>query len=104
MINMKNIINKIKTGFINVTKFFLGLQSKLIPATDKLGHFYWGAIYAFLTDLITDNIFIILVPLMFAISKELRDRVKDEKGISLGNFEWADIFWTVLPGILFFYS
>ena len=97
-------MKKIKEKLIEFLNWLLKIQGKFTPRVDKLGHFYWGALYAFLVDLVTDNIFIILVPLLFAISKEVRDRMKDDYGVKLGNFEWADIFWTSLPGLLFFYS
>lgn len=101
MINMKNIINKIKLGFINATKFLLGLQSKITPANDKLGHFYWGFIYAYPLDLVFNNDYLTIgVPLLLAVSKEIRDAQKSKEGFKLGNVELLDIVATVIPGIL----
>lgn len=95
------MINKIKLNLIKLTKFLLQLQSRITPANDKLGHFYWGFIYAYSLELVFDTTAITIgVPLILALSKELRDGVADDKGISLGTVELLDIAFTVLPGIL----
>lgn len=98
---MKKILEKIKNGLIKVSKFLLGLQSKFTLANDKLGHFYWGFIYAYPLDLVFNNAYITIgIPLALAITKELRDRQVDKNGNKLGNFEILDIVATVAPGIL----
>ena len=93
-----------KKYLLKLLQFGLKIQNKITPANDKLGHFYWGTIYAIGTDLFTDNVLIILIPLLFALSKEWRDNIKTQDGISLGAVEKLDILFTILPGILIYIS
>lgn len=85
-----------KKIILKVLELGLKIQGKITPANDKLGHFYWGFLYAYSISLFTKNILIILVPLLFAISKEWRDYN------GLGNVEKLDIIFTILPGILIY--
>lgn len=98
---MKKIFNNIKKGLVKSTQFLLGLQSKFTLANDKLGHFYWGFIYAYPLDVLFGNPYLTIgIPLALAITKELRDKQVDENGNKLGNFEFLDIVATIAPGIL----
>lgn len=75
------------------------------PANDKLGHFYWGTLYAYIglmtalvVSLFTEPYWIYAVlPIMFAgvpaYIKEYRD------GTGLGTKEKEDILYTVAPSI-----
>jgi hypothetical protein len=87
-----------KEQLIKLLQFALSVQTKLMPANDKLGHFYWGFFYAFATSLFTDNLLVIIIPSVLALSKEIMDST------GLGNVEKMDVFFTVLPGILIYLS
>jgi hypothetical protein len=92
----------IKEFIVKLLQFGLKVQSKIIPANDKLAHFYGGFIYAYITRLFTDNILVVLIPLFFALTKEWLDNVKTDEGIKLGNVEKLDVFFTVLSGLLIY--
>lgn len=82
-------------------KTILKFQNKLTPACDKLGHFYWGFVYAYPLDLAFNNSYLTIgIPLLLAVSKEIRDSQKSKEGFKLGNVELLDIVATVIPGIL----
>lgn len=88
---MQNLIKKIQ---------------ELVPATDKLAHFYTGFLLAFVTFLVYvlvnklfrfNEYYLIMLPsLLIGVYKEL---VYDKK--HSGFTEFWDVFYTVLPSIVF---
>tara|TARA_R110000772_G_scaffold67974_1_gene150571 strand:- start:336 stop:641 length:306 start_codon:yes stop_codon:yes gene_type:complete len=92
----------IKKFIVKLLQFALNVQSKITPSNDKLAHFYIGFIISYITDLFTDNILIVIIPLCVALAKEWLDNTKNDKGDKLGNVERLDVFFTVLSGVLMY--
>ena len=92
----------IKKFIVKLLQFALNVQSKITPSNDKLAHFYIGFIISYITDLFTDNILIVIIPLCVALAKEWLDNTKNDKGDKLGNAERLDVFFTVLSGVLMY--
>lgn len=90
-----------KDKILKSLNWLLNLQNKFTLTNDKLGHFYWGFIYAYPLDLVFNNNYLTIgIPLLLAVSKEIRDAQKSKEGFKLGNVELLDIVATVIPGIL----
>tara|TARA_R110002110_G_scaffold393846_1_gene607641 strand:+ start:185 stop:481 length:297 start_codon:yes stop_codon:yes gene_type:complete len=94
----------IKKFIVKLLQFALNVQSKITPSNDKLAHFYIGFIISYITDLFTDNILIVIIPLCVALAKEWLDNSENDKGDKLGNVEKLDVFFTVLSGVLIYLS
>lgn len=94
----------IKKFIVKLLQFALNVQSKITPSNDKLAHFYIGFIISYITDLFTDNILIVIIPLGVALANEWLDNSENDKGDKLGNAERLDVFFTVLSGVLIYLS
>ena len=74
------------------------IDKYLVPAQDKLKHFYLGTWIMFICLILTLNVFISLgILLGIAVAKEVYDYVTKK-----GTPEILDVLHTVWPGILFF--
>ena len=87
---------------VKLLQFALNVLSKITPSNDKLAHFYIGFIISYITDLFTDNILIVIIPLCVALANEWLDNSENDKGDKLGNVEILDVFFTVLSGVLMY--
>jgi hypothetical protein len=81
--------------FIFVVYFLISLQFDLIPDTDKLEHFYWGALYTIAIYifyyLFQFNVYWLIAPSsFFGASKEIRDYFSPD-----GTPEVKDFLFTV---------
>lgn len=78
-------------------KKILLLLNEYTPRYDRLAHFFWGSIYsilgAFIGYIIYFNLFIILVPFILGLIKEVYDWRK---------FDFIDWFYTFLPGVIIY--
>lgn len=82
-------------------KRLIQFQTDITPSYDKLGHFFWGFIYAVISYLIgyyllESKMFTLFIPIVFAGIKELRD----SRGH--GTPEFMDFVYTVIPSVIMF--
>ena len=71
---------------------------KLIPAQDKLKHFYIGALAFVLLNSFLDTILTFFLVLFGAVVIEMRDRLKN-KNVQLKE-QLLDVFFSMLLGII----
>lgn len=65
----------------------------LIPQ-DKANHFIYGLLIFLLSNVFLNNLFSLIVVIIFAIIKELCDQVK------YGGFDWKDILATIISPLI----
>lgn len=69
------------------------MKLPLIPQ-DKANHFIYGLIIFLLSNIILNNLFSLIIVIVFAITKELYDQVKYE------GFDWKDILATIISPLI----
>lgn len=90
--------------FDKLNKKLLELIISLTPAEDKLGHFFWGSIYASIglmgvgiLSIFTNGWLLGIIPFAFATGMGLLKEIRDGQGH--GNKELADLVFTSIPSI-----
>ena len=77
----------------------IAFQTKITPASDKLGHFFWGFWYAHFGQVIDSyfNIcfFVVFIPFIPATYKEVRDYFSED-----GTPEFLDWVFTMVSSMI----